>query len=162
MGAPLTLAAAATAAGFLSFLPTDYKGLSELGLLAGLGMIIAFITSITLIPALLTVLRPPGEPEEMGYKALAPVDRFMERHRIPIIVGTGLVVAAGLAVAVLAPVRLQSAQSEKPEGRIGCDLPGFAKRSRASARARSTCWRRTRRRRGPTSRSSPGCRKSRA
>jgi hopanoid biosynthesis associated RND transporter like protein HpnN len=96
VGAPLTLAAAATAAGFLSFLPTDYKGLSELGLLAGLGMIIAFITSITLIPALLKLLPPPGEPEEMGYKALAPVDRFMERRRIPVIVGTVLVVAAGL------------------------------------------------------------------
>src|SRR6516164_8267109 len=96
VGAPLTLAAAATAAGFLSFLPTDYKGLSELGLLAGLGMIIAFLTSITLIPALLTVLRPPGEPKEMGFKGLAPLDRFMERHRIPIIVGTGLAVAAGL------------------------------------------------------------------
>jgi hopanoid biosynthesis associated RND transporter like protein HpnN len=96
VGAPLTLAAAATAAGFLSFLPTDYKGLSELGLLAGLGMIIAFLTSITVIPALLTVLNPPGEPAAMGYKALAPVDRFMERHRVPIIVCTGLAVAAGL------------------------------------------------------------------
>ena len=96
VGAPLTLAAAATAAGFLSFLPTDYKGLSELGLLAGLGMIIAFLTSVSLIPALLTLLRPPGEPKEMGFKSLAPVDQFMERHRIPIIVGTGLVVAAGL------------------------------------------------------------------
>ena len=96
VGAPLTLAATATAAGFLSFLPTDYKGVSELGQLAGLGMIVAFITSITVIPALLTVLQPPGEPEEMGYKALAPVDRFMERRRIPVIVGTGLVVAAGL------------------------------------------------------------------
>src|SRR5262249_3009057 len=78
VAAPLTLAAAATAAGFLSFLPTDYKGLSELGLLAGLGMIVAFLTSITVIPTLLTVLRPPGEPEEMGFKSLAPVDRFME------------------------------------------------------------------------------------
>jgi hopanoid biosynthesis associated RND transporter like protein HpnN len=96
VGAPLTLAAAATAAGFLSFLPTDYKGLSELGLLAGLGMIVAFLTSITLIPALLTMLRPPGEPAEMGYKALAPIDRFMERRRIPIIIGTALVVTAGL------------------------------------------------------------------
>jgi hopanoid biosynthesis associated RND transporter like protein HpnN len=96
VGAPLTLAATATAAGFLSFLPTDYKGLSELGLLAGLGMIIAFLTSITLIPALLTLLRPEGEPEEMGYKALAPVDRFMERRRIPVIVGTVAVVLAGL------------------------------------------------------------------
>jgi hopanoid biosynthesis associated RND transporter like protein HpnN len=96
VGAPLTLAAAATAAGFLSFLPTAYQGLSELGLLAGLGMIIAFLTSITVIPALLSVLKPPGEPAEMGFKALAPVDRFMERNRIPIIIGTGLTVAAGL------------------------------------------------------------------
>ncbi len=96
VGAPLTLAAAATAAGFLSFLPTDYKGLSELGLLAGLGMIVAFLTSITLIPALLMLLRPSGEPAEMGFKALAPIDRFMERRRIPIIVGTVLAVTAGL------------------------------------------------------------------
>jgi predicted exporter len=96
VGAPLTLAATATAAGFLSFLPTDYQGLSELGLLAGLGMIVALLTSITFIPALLTVLRPPGEPAELGYKSLAPVDRFMERRRIPILAGTGLVVLAGL------------------------------------------------------------------
>jgi MMPL family len=31
VGAPLTLAAAAAAAGFLSFLPTSYRGLAELG-----------------------------------------------------------------------------------------------------------------------------------
>ena len=31
VGVPLTLAAAAVAAGFLSFLPTDYRGVSELG-----------------------------------------------------------------------------------------------------------------------------------
>src|SRR5262245_58507838 len=47
-GKPLALAAAATAAGFWAFLPTDYRGVSELGLIAGTGMIIAFITSITL------------------------------------------------------------------------------------------------------------------
>jgi uncharacterized protein len=117
VGAPLTLAAAATAAGFLSFLPTDYKGLSELGLLAGLGMIIAFVTSVTVIPALLTILQPPGEPVEMGYKALAPVDRFMERRRIPVIVGTGLVVAAGLPLLYwlqfdFNPINLRSPQVE--------------------------------------------------
>jgi len=95
-GVPLTLAATATAAGFLSFLPTDYKGLSELGQIAGAGMIIAFIISITLLPALLTLINPPGEKEPLGYAALAPVDRFMERHRIPIIVGTALVSLGGL------------------------------------------------------------------
>ena len=95
-GAPLTLAATAVAAGFLSFLPTDYRGLSELGLIAGVGMIIAFLTSITLLPALLQLLNPPGEPEPLGYAALAPVDRFLETHRVPVIVGTLLVAVAGL------------------------------------------------------------------
>ena len=95
-GAPLTLAAAAVAAGFLSFLPTDYRGVSELGQIAGMGMIIAYVTSITLLPALLTVLNPPGEPEPLGFAFLAPVDRFMERHRIAIIVGTALVSLGGL------------------------------------------------------------------
>jgi hopanoid biosynthesis associated RND transporter like protein HpnN len=95
-GVPLTLAAAATAAGFLSFLPTDYKGVSELGEIAGLGMIIAFIVSVTLLPALLSLMNPPGEKEPLGYAALAPVDAFMERHRIAIIVCTAVVTLGGL------------------------------------------------------------------
>jgi hypothetical protein len=95
-GAPLTLAALATAAGFLSFTPTDYKGVSELGLIAGVGMLIAYFTSVTLLPALLSRLKPPSEPHHLGYTALAPVDAFLERHRMPILIGTLLVVAAGL------------------------------------------------------------------
>ena len=94
IGVPLTLAAAAVAAGFLSFLPTDYRGVSELGQIAGVGMLIAYITSITLLPALITVLNPTGEAEPIGYSALAPIDRFLQVHRVPVIVGT-------LAVAVL-------------------------------------------------------------
>jgi hypothetical protein len=94
-GAPLTLAAAGVAAGFFSFLPTDYRGLSELGLIAGVGMLVAFVTSITLLPALLQLFNPPGEAEPLGYAALAPVDRFLETHRVPVIVGTLLVALAG-------------------------------------------------------------------
>jgi uncharacterized protein len=95
-GAPLTLAALATAAGFLSFLPTVYKGVSELGLIAGVGMLIAFATSITLLPALLSLFKPPPEPAQLGYAALAPFDDFLARNRMPILIITGLVVAAGL------------------------------------------------------------------
>jgi uncharacterized protein len=93
---PLSLAAMATAAGFLCFLPTDYKGISELGAIAGAGMIIAFLSSITILPALLEILNPPGEKEPVGYAFLAPVDHFLEKHRIPIIVGTLGLVIAGL------------------------------------------------------------------
>ena len=93
---PLALAAAATAAGFLSFVPTAYRGVSELGQIAGLGMIIAFIGSVTVLPALLTIFNPAGEPEPLGYAALAPVDRFMERFRWPILIGTAAVIVAAL------------------------------------------------------------------
>lgn len=93
---PLSLAAMATAAGFLCFLPTDYKGISELGKIAGAGMLIAFLTSITVLPALLKMLHPPGESDPVGYAFLAPVDDFLERHRVIIIVGTILVAVAGL------------------------------------------------------------------
>jgi hopanoid biosynthesis associated RND transporter like protein HpnN len=57
-------------------------------------MLIAYVTSITLLPALITVLNPAGEAEPIGYSALAPIDRFLQVHRVPVIVGT-------LAVAVL-------------------------------------------------------------
>jgi uncharacterized protein len=78
---PLLLAAASIAAAFYSFLPTAYVGLSELGLIAGTGMIVAFLTTITLLPALLTTLKPAGEPAPVGWAALAPLDRFLDRRR---------------------------------------------------------------------------------
>ena len=86
---PLLLAAASIAAAFYSFLPTAYVGLSELGLIAGTGMIIALATTVTLLPALLAVLKPAGEPAAIGYAALAPVDRFLE-HRRKWVIGTTL------------------------------------------------------------------------
>ncbi|HLY07131.1 MAG TPA: MMPL family transporter [Rhizomicrobium sp.] len=94
-GWPLALAAAATALGFSAFLPTDYRGLSELGRIAGPGMIIAFLASITLLPALLRVFDPPGEPNPMGFASLAPVDEFMRRRRFAVLFATlGVVLLA--------------------------------------------------------------------
>jgi uncharacterized protein len=93
---PLSLAAMATASGFLCFMPTDYKGISELGEIAGAGMLIAFTSSITVLPAMLKLLNPPGEKEPVGYAFLAPLDHFLEKHRYLIIVGTILVAVAGM------------------------------------------------------------------
>jgi hypothetical protein len=91
-GWPLALAGAATALGFSAFLPTNYRGLSELGKIAGPGMIIAFLTSVTLLPALIRVLRPPEEPQPMGFRSLAPVDDFLQRRRVAVLTGTLAVV----------------------------------------------------------------------
>ena len=93
---PLALAAVATAVGFFAFLPSDYVGISELGLIAGVGMIIAFITSLTLLPALLSLLRPPAEHHAIGYRGLAPLDRFTARYRVPLLVLIAVAVIAGL------------------------------------------------------------------
>jgi len=56
MARPLLLAAAAITTAFYAFLPTAYVGLSELGLIAGTGIIIALATTLTLLPALVAVL----------------------------------------------------------------------------------------------------------
>lgn len=81
VGGSLALAAAATAIGFFAFLPTSYVGAAELGLIAGMGMVVAFVLAITFLPALLTVVRPAGESEAVGFAALAPVDRFLVKRR---------------------------------------------------------------------------------
>jgi hopanoid biosynthesis associated RND transporter like protein HpnN len=87
VASPLTLAGVATALGFFSFYPTYYKGVSELGVIAGCGMLIAYATSVTVLPALLYLLNPPGEPEELGYTALAPLDNFLNRNRNAVLYG---------------------------------------------------------------------------
>jgi hopanoid biosynthesis associated RND transporter like protein HpnN len=115
-GDPLSLAAAATAVGFFAFLPTSYRGVSELGLVAGCGMLVAFACSITLVPASLALLKPPGEPAPVGFRSLAPLDDFLQRHRIAVIVGTFLVVLAGIPLLFhlqfdFNPVDLQSPDS---------------------------------------------------
>jgi len=117
IGVPLTLAAAAVAAGFLSFLPTDYRGVSELGAIAGVGMLIAYVTSITLLPALLAVLNPQGEAEPIGYRALAPIDWFIQEYRVPVIVSTLALALAGSPLLYFLtfdfdPIHLRSPQTE--------------------------------------------------
>ncbi len=117
VGVPLTLAAAAVAAGFMSFLPTDYRGVSELGQIAGVGMLIAYLTSITVLPSLIAVFNPPGEPDSIGYRALAPVDRFLQRYRVPVIVGTLAIAIVGTPLLYwlsfdFDPIHLRSTKTE--------------------------------------------------
>jgi uncharacterized protein len=102
-GGPLALAAAATAVGFFAFLPSQYRGLAELGEIGGLGMLIAFACSITLVPAALAILNPPGESHPMGFAWLAPVDHFFERRRIPVLVGTFALVLIGTPLLLRVP-----------------------------------------------------------
>jgi hopanoid biosynthesis associated RND transporter like protein HpnN len=113
-GTPLALAAAATATGFFAFLPTDYSGLSELGLIAGCGMLIAFLCSITLVPATLAALMPPSEAEPVGFKWLAPMDELLQRHRIVVIAGTCLIVLIGSPLLLRLPFDFNPINLQNP------------------------------------------------
>ncbi len=117
VGAPLTLAAGAAAAGFLSFLPTPYTGLAQLGTIAGAGMAVAYAASLTLLPALLAAVAPPAEPRPLRLPALAPVDRWLKRLRVLIVGVTAALALIGLpALAKLQfdfdPLHLRNASSE--------------------------------------------------
>ncbi len=59
VGGSLVLCAFTTAIGFYAFLPTRFLGVAELGLIAGTGMGISLLASITLLPALLEVAPGP-------------------------------------------------------------------------------------------------------
>jgi hopanoid biosynthesis associated RND transporter like protein HpnN len=117
VGGPLALAAGATAAGFLAFLPTHYQGVSELGAIAGVGMIIAFLISITVLPALLALFDPPGEKEPLGYSSFGPADRFVERNRKWVVAGTLGIAILGLPLLYFLrfdfnPINLRSPEVE--------------------------------------------------
>jgi hopanoid biosynthesis associated RND transporter like protein HpnN len=57
VGGSLVLCALTTAMGFYVFIPTDYKAVGELGLIAGSGMLISLLCSLTVLPALMSVWR---------------------------------------------------------------------------------------------------------
>tara|TARA_Y100000294_G_scaffold43582_1_gene39966 strand:+ start:1189 stop:3825 length:2637 start_codon:yes stop_codon:yes gene_type:complete len=73
VGGALTLCALSAAIAFYSFLPTDYLGLAELGLIAGTGMFIAFFANITVLPALLTVMPRARGLHKRGGGRMIPV-----------------------------------------------------------------------------------------
>ncbi|MBV8534970.1 MAG: MMPL family transporter, partial [Alphaproteobacteria bacterium] len=97
IGQPLPLAAVTTALGFLSFVPTDYTGLAELGLIAAAGMLIAVVLTFTLLPALLVLVRPSPEPARVGVASAAPVDRFLARHHRAVLGAAALIAVACVA-----------------------------------------------------------------
>lgn len=100
VGPQILVAALATAAGFLAFVPTDFSGVAELGLIAGFGMIAAFGCTIVFLPAALTLCRPRGEEGEIGFAWGGVLEHWLcARGRLVLGVAAGL----GIAGLVLLP-----------------------------------------------------------
>jgi len=59
VGFSLLICAATCVIGFLAFAPTDFRGVAELGVISAGGIVVSLFASLTLLPALVTVLNPP-------------------------------------------------------------------------------------------------------
>jgi uncharacterized protein len=97
-GGQILVAALATAAGFLSFVPTDFRGVAELGLIAGAGMLIAFLCTMTFLPALITLCRPPRAAGETGYRWAARLDEPVRHHGRTLLAAFGAAGCLGIAL----------------------------------------------------------------
>ena len=98
VGGQILVAASATSAGFLAFVPTSFIGVAELGLIAGAGMLIAFACTMTFLPAAITLCRPPGEGRLVGFTWAAPLDPLVAHRRRPILVVAAVLAALAAAV----------------------------------------------------------------
>ncbi len=99
LGVSLRLCTVAAAIGFYSFLPTPYTGVSELGLIAGTGMFINFFATLSVLPALLTLL----PLKKVGIKRVTAnkiLSQAPYKHAKAIVLGA---IVVGILAALLIP-----------------------------------------------------------
>ena len=95
-GSALALCALTTAIGFLAFVPTPYKGVAQLGVIAGTGMLVILVLTFTAFPALLVALHgETGPRRDAGARDLPSGPAALGRH-------PGLVVLAFAAATTVA------------------------------------------------------------
>ena len=58
-GASLVLCAVTTGLAFYAFVPTEFAGVSELGIISGTGMFVSLAATLTVLPAILTLIPLP-------------------------------------------------------------------------------------------------------
>lgn len=81
IGFSLFLCALTTSIGFFAFIPTNYAGVSELGIISGGGMFIGFFIAIMAIPALLKLM-PTNQSDRIRHLALPhAIYQFPFKHK---------------------------------------------------------------------------------
>jgi hopanoid biosynthesis associated RND transporter like protein HpnN len=98
LGVSLLVCTVAAAIGFYSFLPTPYNGVSELGLIAGTGMLINLFSILTVLPALLTLL-PLKKLGPKGFVSRRPY-QMLYKHAKAVVV---IMIAIGIGAAFFVP-----------------------------------------------------------
>ncbi len=108
IGASLVLCGFTTAIGFLVFVPTEYRGIAELGAIAGAGMFIILFLTLTLFPALLLGWLQP--PEATAIQAPFRIDQALALRlgKAPRLICVIALLAAMLSVPLLFQLRFDA------------------------------------------------------
>jgi uncharacterized protein len=95
-----TLAATATAAvAYVSLVVTDFRGFRHFGAIAGIGMVLTWIATFTVLPALLYVLARRGRIRATPPPAIGVVlARLLPRRHLGVVVAIGALLVAGAAI----------------------------------------------------------------
>jgi hopanoid biosynthesis associated RND transporter like protein HpnN len=102
VGSSIALCAVTTAIGFFAFVPTDFVGVGELGLISGVGMFISLICTLTLLPALISLPPlPSSAPNVRAAPRPAPRIASLPMRHPRLIRGSAL--ALGAAAIILLP-----------------------------------------------------------
>ena len=104
VGPSLLLAAGTTSIGLYAFIPTDYKGVAELGLLAGTSLFICLLITLVSLPALLKILPAPRKfGLEEGRHPLSNLSKKLAtlplRYAKPVAVATLVLALVSIALA---------------------------------------------------------------
>ena len=99
-GTSLVLCTLTTTIGFYAFVPTDYRGVAELGLIAGTGMIVILLQTLTLLPALMTLGLQPSDTERLraARRRHIPGAAWLHAHPRGVLVVSGLLALGSLAL----------------------------------------------------------------
>lgn len=97
VGTSLFLCSVTTSIGFLSFVPTGFVGVAELGVIAGAGMFLSLVATLTLLPALVRLWPPPVARRGLGSLRVSLPELPMRRPRT-VCVAAGAVALAALAL----------------------------------------------------------------
>ena len=108
VGGSLILCSVSTAIGFYSFVPTDYLGVAELGLISGTGMFVILLQTVLFFPSLAHLLLGADALEKLGSGS-----RFRFRvpaavERRPAVVVTAALLLFAVALALLPRARFDS------------------------------------------------------
>lgn len=106
VGSSLFLCALTTAIGFFAFVPTDFKGVSELGIISGGGIFIGLLVSLSLLPVLLKLL--PIKPATTVRHSQLPEWVYLFPFRHATLVRICALLLALLATLSLSQIRFDS------------------------------------------------------